>query len=271
MTTPAGLISVDAVTQVFPLDDGGRYVALQGINLDIAAGEFVSLIGHSGCGKSTLLNLLAGLDQASEGGILINGRQVTDPGPDRMVVFQNYSLLPWLTVRQNIALAVNTVYPSKSNQERREIVERNIQTVNLSAAANKFPAELSGGMKQRVAIARALAIRPKLLLLDEPFGALDALTRGNLQQQLMQICQESGLTAVMVTHDVDEALLLSDRVVCLSNGPAAGIGHILKVPLPRPRDRLTVMDHPDYYHLRAELIHFLQEQRRLKQLAASSR
>ncbi|MCP9907744.1 ATP-binding cassette domain-containing protein, partial [Cyanobium sp. BA5m-21] len=203
MTTPAGLISVDAVTQVFPLDDGGRYVALQGINLDIAAGEFVSLIGHSGCGKSTLLNLLAGLDQASEGGILINGRQVTDPGPDRMVVFQNYSLLPWLTVRQNIALAVNTVYPSKSTQERREIVDRNIQTVNLSAAANKFPAELSGGMKQRVAIARALAIRPKLLLLDEPFGALDALTRGNLQQQLMQICQESGLTAVMVTHDVD--------------------------------------------------------------------
>ena len=271
MTTPAGLISVDAVTQVFPLDDGGRYVALQGINLDIAAGEFVSLIGHSGCGKSTLLNLLAGLDQASEGGILMNGRQVTDPGTDRMVVFQNYSLLPWLTVRQNIALAVNTVYPSKTNQERREIVERNIQTVNLSAAANKFPAELSGGMKQRVAIARALAIRPKLLLLDEPFGALDALTRGNLQQQLMQICQESGLTAVMVTHDVDEALLLSDRVVCLSNGPAAGIGHILRVPLPRPRDRLTVMDHPDYYHLRAELIHFLQEQRRLKQLAASSR
>ena len=271
MTTPAGLISVDAVTQVFPLDDCGRYVALQGINLDIAAGEFVSLIGHSGCGKSTLLNLLAGLDQASEGGILMNGRQVTDPGPDRMVVFQNYSLLPWLTVRQNIALAVNTVYPSKTNQERREIVERNIQTVNLSAAANKFPAELSGGMKQRVAIARALAIRPKLLLLDEPFGALDALTRGNLQQQLMQICQESGLTAVMVTHDVDEALLLSDRVVCLSNGPAAGIGHILRVPLPRPRDRLTVMDHPDYYHLRAELIHFLQEQRRLKQLAASSR
>lgn len=271
MTTPAGLISVDAVTQVFPLDDGGCYVALRGINLDIAAGEFVSLIGHSGCGKSTLLNLLAGLDQASEGGILMNGRQVTDPGPDRMVVFQNYSLLPWLTVRQNIALAVNTVYPSKSKQERREIVERNIKTVNLSSAANKFPAELSGGMKQRVAIARALAIRPKLLLLDEPFGALDALTRGNLQQQLMQICQESGLTAVMVTHDVDEALLLSDRVVCLSNGPAAGIGHILNVPLPRPRDRLTVMDHPDYYQLRAELIHFLQEQRRLKQLATTSR
>ena len=271
MTTPAGLISVDAVTQVFPLDDGGRYVALQAINLDIAAGEFVSLIGHSGCGKSTLLNLLAGLDQASEGGILINGRQVTDPGPDRMVVFQNYSLLPWLTVRQNIALAVNTVYPSQSNQERREIVERNIHTVNLSAAANKFPAELSGGMKQRVAIARALAVSPAVLVLDEPFGALDAITKEELQEELLAIWREQKPTVLMITHDIDEALFLADRVVMMSNGPAAGIGHILKVPLPRPRDRLTVMDHPDYYHLRAELIHFLQEQRRLKQLAASSR
>ena len=265
MTTPTGLITVDAVTQVFPLEGGGRYVALERIDLDIAEGEFVSLIGHSGCGKSTLLNLLAGLSQASEGGILLNGRQITDPGPDRMVVFQNYSLLPWLTVRQNIALAVDTVYPQLSIAERRDTVERNIQLVNLSAAAQKFPSELSGGMKQRVAIARALAIRPRLLLLDEPFGALDALTRGNLQQQLMQICQESGLTAVMVTHDVDEALLLSDRVVCLSNGPAARIGRIVEVPIARPRDRLTVMDHPNYYTLRAELIHFLQEQRRLKQ------
>jgi nitrate/nitrite transport system ATP-binding protein len=271
MTTPTGLITVDAVTQVFPLEDGGRYVALDRIDLDIAEGEFVSLIGHSGCGKSTLLNLLAGLSQASEGGILLNGRQITDPGPDRMVVFQNYSLLPWLTVRQNIALAVNTVYSQLSLSERRDTVERNIQLVNLSAATHKFPAELSGGMKQRVAIARALAIRPKLLLLDEPFGALDALTRGNLQQQLMQICQESGLTTVMVTHDVDEALLLSDRVVCLSNGPAARIGRIVDVPLPRPRDRLEVMNHPDYYHLRAELIHFLQEQRRLKQQVAAHR
>ncbi len=271
MATPTGLITVDAVTQAFPLDDGGRYVALDRIDLDIAEGEFVSLIGHSGCGKSTLLNLLAGLSQASEGGILVNGRQVTDPGPDRMVVFQNYSLLPWLTVRDNIALAVDTVYPQLSPAERRNTVERNIQLVNLSAATHKFPAELSGGMKQRVAIARALAIRPKLLLLDEPFGALDALTRGNLQQQLMQICQESGLTAVMVTHDVDEALLLSDRVVCLSNGPAARIGRIVAVPIPRPRDRLTVMDHSEYYALRAELIHFLQEQRRLKQHTTAHR
>ena len=271
MATPNGLITVDSVTQAFPLDGGGQYVALRSINLDIAPGEFVTLIGHSGCGKSTLLNLLAGLSQASEGGILMHGRQVTEPGPERMVVFQNYSLLPWLTVRQNIALAVNTVYPQMAPRERHEIVERNIQLVSLTAAAHRLPAELSGGMKQRVAIARALSIRPKLLLLDEPFGALDALTRGNLQQQLMQICQESSLTAVMVTHDVDEALLLSDRVVCLTNGPAARIGQILSVPLPRPRERLSVMNHPDYYQLRSQLIHFLQEQRRLKQLAATSR
>ena len=258
-------LTVDDVTQVFPLDGGGHYVALKDIDLEIAQGEFISLIGHSGCGKSTLLNLLAGLTQASSGGILMNGRQITDPGPDRMVVFQNYSLLPWKTVRQNIALAVDTVMRSASVAERRERIEANIAMVGLAHAADKYPSELSGGMKQRVAIARALSIEPKLLLLDEPFGALDALTRGNLQQQLMQICQKAGVTTVMVTHDVDEALLLSDRVVCLTNGPEAGIGQILKVNLPRPRERLEVMEHPDYYGLRSELIGFLQQQRRLKQ------
>jgi nitrate/nitrite transport system ATP-binding protein len=258
-------LTVDDVTQVFPLSGGGRYVALKDIDLDVSEGEFIALIGHSGCGKSTLLNLLAGLAQASSGGILMNGRQVSDPGPDRMVVFQNYSLLPWQTVRQNIALAVDNVMRDASAAERRERVERNIARVGLAHAADKLPAELSGGMKQRVAIGRALAIEPKLLLLDEPFGALDALTRGNLQQQLMQICQEAGVTTVMVTHDVDEALLLSDRVVCMTNGPEAGIGQILKVNLPRPRQRLEVMNHPDYYHLRSELIGFLQQQRRLKQ------
>ncbi len=261
---PSHFLTVDDVTQVFPLDDGGRYVALRDIDLDIAEGEFVSLIGHSGCGKSTLLNLMAGLIQASSGGILINGRQVTEPGPDRMVVFQNYSLLPWKTVRQNIALAVDTVLKGSPPAERRALVEAKMQLVGLSQAADKYPAELSGGMKQRVAIARALAIRPRLLLLDEPFGALDALTRGNLQQQLMLICQEAGLTTVMVTHDVDEALLLSDRVVMMTNGPEAGIGQILRVPFPRPRERLAVMDHPDYYRLRSELIGFLHQQRRLR-------
>ena len=261
----AAFLTVDDVTQVFPLKDGGRYIALKDIDLEIAEGEFVSLIGHSGCGKSTLLNLLAGLTQASSGGILMDGRQVTEPGPDRMVVFQNYSLLPWQNVRQNIALAVNRVMGHRSAAERQATVDQAITMVGLGAAAHKLPGELSGGMKQRVAIARALAIRPRLLLLDEPFGALDALTRGNLQDQLMGICQEAGVTTVMVTHDVDEALLLSDRVVMLTNGPEAEIGQILEVPLPRPRRRLEVMEHPQYYQLRAELISFLQQQRRLRQ------
>ncbi|MFM7640497.1 MAG: nitrate ABC transporter ATP-binding protein [Cyanobium sp.] len=264
----AAFLTVDDVTQVFPLANGGRYVALKDIDLEIAEGEFVSLIGHSGCGKSTLLNLLAGLTQASSGGILMDGRQVTEPGPDRMVVFQNYSLLPWQSVRQNIALAVNRVMGHESAAQRQAIVEQAIAMVGLAPAADKLPGELSGGMKQRVAIARALAIRPRLLLLDEPFGALDALTRGNLQEQLMGICQESGVTTVMVTHDVDEALLLSDRVVMLTNGPEAEIGQILEVPIPRPRQRLEVMDHPQYYQLRTELIGFLQQQRRLRQRRA---
>ncbi|MFM9109048.1 MAG: nitrate ABC transporter ATP-binding protein, partial [Prochlorococcaceae cyanobacterium] len=260
-----GFLTIDDVSQVFPLAGGGRYVALKDIDLTITEGEFVSLIGHSGCGKSTLLNLLAGLTQASSGGILMDGRQVTEPGPDRMVVFQNYSLLPWQSVRQNVALAVNRVMARSSAAERREIVNRHLRLVGLEAAADKLPAELSGGMKQRVAIARALAIRPRLLLLDEPFGALDALTRGNLQQQLMQICQEAGVTTVLVTHDVDEALLLSDRVVMMTNGPAAGIGQILAVPFERPRERLAVMELPHYYRLRGELIGVLQQQRRLRQ------
>jgi nitrate/nitrite transport system ATP-binding protein len=259
------LLTIDNVSQSFSLPNGDQYVAIKDIDLEIKEGEFVSLIGHSGCGKSTLLNLMAGLAQASQGGVLMNGRQITDPGPDRMVVFQNYSLLPWQSVRQNISLAVDAVMAGASREERSAVVEANIRLVGLSQAAEKRPAELSGGMKQRVAIARALSIRPKLLLLDEPFGALDALTRGNLQQQLMQICQEAGVTTVMVTHDVDEALLLSDRVVMLTNGPEAGIGQILKVPLARPRQRLAVMEHPDYYALRAELIGFLQQQRRLRQ------
>jgi nitrate/nitrite transport system ATP-binding protein len=266
----AALITVDNITKAFPLRNGGRYVALKNIDLDIAEGEFVSLIGHSGCGKSTLLNLLAGLDLASQGGILMHGRQITAPGPERMVVFQNYSLLPWMNVRQNVALAVNNVMAERPLEERQELVETSLRLVRLSAAADKRPAELSGGMKQRVAIARALAIRPELLLLDEPFGALDALTRGNLQQQLMQICQEAGVTTVMVTHDVDEALLLSDRVVMLTNGPDAQIGQILTVPLPRPRERLAVMEHPDYYPLRGELMGFLEQQRRLRHRSSSS-
>mgnify|MGYP003333781090 CR=1 FL=1 len=261
-------LTVDDVTRVFPLADGGRYVALKDIDLEIQEGEFISLIGHSGCGKSTLLNLLAGLDQASTGGILIEGRQVTDPGPDRMVVFQNYSLLPWMTARQNVAMAVNRVMAGSSATEKRERIDRHLSLVGLSQAADRLPAELSGGMKQRVAIARALAIRPRLLLLDEPFGALDALTRGNLQEKLMQICNEHALTAVMVTHDVDEAVLLSDRIVMLTNGPGSKIGGILEVDIPRPRQRLEVVHHPSYYSLRSEIIYFLNRQKRVKQWQA---
>jgi nitrate/nitrite transport system ATP-binding protein len=257
-------LEVDHVDKVFPLANGGRYIALKNINLEIKQGEFVCLLGHSGCGKSTLLNIVAGLDKPTQGGIILENKQVKDPGPDRMVVFQNYSLLPWKTVRQNIALAVNQVYGHKSAGDRRMIVEEHINMVNLRQAADKRPSELSGGMKQRVAIARALAIRPKLLLLDEPFGALDALTRGSLQEQLMKICQEHQLTCLMVTHDADEALLLSDRIVMLTNGPESHVGQILDVPLPRPRNRLDVVNHPSYYGLRGDIVYFLNQQKKAK-------
>jgi nitrate/nitrite transport system ATP-binding protein len=262
-------VQIDHVDKVFPLANGGKYIALKNIKLDIEEGEFVTLIGHSGCGKSTLLNTIAGLDRATAGGIILEGREITEPGPDRMVVFQNYSLLPWLSVEENIALAVDEVYRQKPSGERKSIVEHHIDLVGLRHASKKRPGQLSGGMKQRVAIARALAIRPKLLLLDEPFGALDALTRGGLQEQLMHICEESRVTSVMVTHDVDEALLLSDRVVMLTNGPESHIGQILQVDLPRPRNRMEVVKHPDYYHMRSEIINFLNQQKRVKQRQAA--
>ncbi|KAF3887547.1 MULTISPECIES: nitrate ABC transporter ATP-binding protein [Nostocales] len=257
-------VEIDHVERVFDLPNGNQYIALKNIELKIQQGEFISLIGHSGCGKSTLLNIIAGLDRASIGGVILEGKEVREPGPDRMVVFQNYSLLPWLTVRENIALAVDEVYQDKPKGDRKAIVEHHIDMVGLRHAAHKRPSELSGGMKQRVSIARALAIRPKLLLLDEPFGALDALTRGSLQEQLMKICNEHNLTCVMVTHDVDEALLLSDRIVMLTNGPEAHIGQILEVPIPRPRQRLEVVNHPTYYNLRNEIIYFLNQQKLAK-------
>jgi nitrate/nitrite transport system ATP-binding protein len=261
-------VEVDHVDRVFNLPNGGQYIALKNIELKIKKGEFITLIGHSGCGKSTLLNIIAGLDNATQGGITLEGREVREPGPDRMVVFQNYSLLPWLTVRENIALAVNEIYSGNSKEDRELVIEHHIKLVGLGQAAHKRPSEISGGMKQRVAIARALAIRPKLLLLDEPFGALDALTRGGLQDQLMKICEESKVTSVMVTHDVDEALLLSDRIVMLTNGPEAQIGQILEVKIPRPRKRMEVVNHPSYYALRNEMVYFLNQQKRVKQRRA---
>ena len=261
-------VAVDQIEKVFELTGGGKYIALKGIDLQIKKGEFVSLIGHSGCGKSTLLNMIAGLDLPTEGLVTLEGQKITKPGPDRMVVFQNYSLLPWRTVRENIALAVDSVMKGLPAGERNAIIEKHINMVGLRPHADKQPGMLSGGQKQRVAIARALAIRPKLLLLDEPFGALDALTRGNLQEQLMQICEENEVTAVMVTHDVDEAVLLSDRIVMLTNGPESKIGDILEVDIPRPRKRMEVVEHPSYYSLRSEMIYFLNQQKRIKKIRA---
>ena len=245
----------------------GTFEALRGINLNIREGEFISVIGHSGCGKSTVLNLIAGLLEPTNGLLFCAGREIAGPGPDRAVVFQNHSLLPWLTCTENVYLAVERVFGG--NERKAQLLARTkaaLELVGLSHAADKRPNEISGGMKQRVGIARALAMEPKVLLLDEPFGALDALTRAHLQDELMRIMANSGCTAVMVTHDVDEAVLLSDRIVMMTNGPAAAIGEILPVDLPRPRARLELAENADYNRLRSEVLKFLYE-RHAKQAA----
>jgi bicarbonate transport system ATP-binding protein len=266
--TTTELVKIKDAGKTFPLGGGKEYVALRGIDLTIQRGEFIALIGHSGCGKSTLLNMIAGLDLATEGVVELEGLMITKPGPDRIVVFQNYSLLPWLSVRDNVGLAVDEVLTEKSPQERKEIVEHYINVVGLSKEIEKLPSEMSGGMRQRVAIARALAVQPKLLLLDEPFGVLDALTRGNLQEQLVKICEDNQISALMVTHEVDEAVLMSDRIVMLTNGPASKVGGILTVDIPRPRKRLEAVKHPSYYQLRSEIIYFLNQQKQVKKMRA---
>jgi nitrate/nitrite transport system ATP-binding protein len=238
----------------------GSFEALRNIDLSIEQGEFVSIIGHSGCGKSTVLNLIAGLLEPTSGLLFCAGREIAGPGPERAVVFQNHSLLPWLTCAENVYLAVERVFSKTENKQ--QMLDRTaaaLELVGLSHAAEKRPGEISGGMKQRVGIARALAMEPKVLLLDEPFGALDALTRANLQDELMGIMAKSGCTTVMVTHDVDEAVLLSDRIVMMTNGPAATIGEILSVDLERPRKRLDLAEDPHYNHLRGEVLRFLYE------------
>ncbi len=236
---------------------------LSNINLEIHSGEFVVLVGHSGCGKSTLLSLLAGLEMASSGQVYYQGTPVTRPGPERMVVFQDHCLLPWLNVRENIALAVDRVCIDANPTARAAIIDRIIEVVELSDAATKRPAQLSGGMRQRVGLARALAIRPKVLLLDEPFSALDAANRYQLQDALMQLCAELGITVVMITHDIDEALLLSDRIIKLTPGPASTIHSIIKNTLPKPRNTLEIANHPDYYQMRKDLLQFLKERQRI--------
>ena len=241
---------------------------LSGINLNIAKGEFVSIIGHSGCGKSTLLNLIAGLTPVTTGVVLLEDKEVNAPGPERAVVFQNHSLLPWLTVYENVNLAVSKVFSgTKSKSERHDWVMRNLDLVQMSHAAHQRPAEISGGMKQRVGIARALAMEPKVLLLDEPFGALDALTRAHLQDAVMDIHLRLGNTMIMITHDVDEAVLLSDRIVMMTNGPAAKIGDVLEVPLPRPRRRIELASDRTYLKSRETVLKFLYERHRFVEAA----
>ena len=241
---------------------------LKDINLDIAKGEVISIIGHSGCGKSTLLNLIAGLTQVTSGGVLLEDREVNAPGPERAVVFQNHSLLPWLTVYENVSLAVNKVFGGlKSRAERHAWIMHNLDLVQMTHARDKRPAEISGGMKQRVGIARALAMEPKILLLDEPFGALDALTRAHLQDSVMQIHAGLKNTMIMITHDVDEAVLLSDRIVMMTNGPSATIGEVLTVALPRPRHRLELVADPAYLAAREAVLKFLYERHRFVEAA----
>ena len=243
---------------------------LRDVDLRVEKGEYVSIIGHSGCGKSTLLNIIAGLARASTGGVLLENREVNSPGPDRAVVFQNHSLLPWLTVRENVGLAVDKVFGGKkSRAERNDWIDANLRLVNMLHAANKRPGEISGGMKQRVGIARALAMEPKVLLLDEPFGALDALTRAHLQDQVMEIHTRLGNTIMMITHDVDEAVLLSDRIVMMTNGPSATIGEILTVPLARPRKRLNLVEDAVYVHARAAVLEFLYARHAAPAMAAA--
>ena len=276
-------IQIENVQMVFNTKKG-PYVALTDINLDIHEGEFVSLIGHSGCGKSTLLNLVAGLTEPTHGALLLSGREIAGPGPDRGVVFQNHSLLPWLSCCGNVYLAVERVFGDRETKPAlKDRARRALDLVGLTHAADKYPHEISGGMKQRVGIARALAIEPKALLLDEPFGALDALTRANLQDELVRIVAQTKSTVLMVTHDVDEAVLLSDRIVMMTNGggfggmnppassgaapritPPSGatIGEILTIDLPRPRKRLDLVEDPHYVHLRGEVLKFLYERER---------
>lgn len=262
-------VELSNLTKTYPALKG-QAVIVKDFNLRIRKGEFVSLIGHSGCGKSTVLSMLAGLTNASGGGIILAGKELSGPGPDRGIVFQSPCLLPWLTAYENVKLAVDQVFFTASKLERHEIVEYYLTVVGLGEQMQLRPAQLSQGMRQRVGIARAFALKPKMLLLDEPFGMLDSLTRYELQQVLIQLWRKNKITALMVTHDVDEALFLSDRIVCMTDGPAAQVGEIMDVSFPRPRERKAVMEHQDYYRLREQLIDFLEVRAHRKTLASDA-
>ena len=255
------------LTKVYP-GASGPAVIVKDFDLSIPRGEFVTLIGHSGCGKSTVLSMVAGLNSLTSGAIILAGKELAGPGPDRGVVFQAPCLLPWLSALENVMLGVNQVFFTAPKYERRQITEYYLSVVGLADSMDKRPAELSAGMRQRVGIARAFALSPKLLLLDEPFGMLDSLTRYELQQVLIELWRKDRKTAFMVTHDVDEALFLSDRIVMMTNGPEAEVGEILEVPFPRPRHRKDVVEHPDYYRLREHLITFLETRAHRKNSAS---
>ncbi len=257
-TTP--FLEIENLVKIYPGNNNGeKFVVLDGVNLTVGEDEYISVIGHSGCGKSTLLKIVAGLEKATSGSVRLDGKEIRKPGAERMMVFQHYSLLPWLTVKENIRLAVDEVLKDATRAEKISIVNEHLAMVNLTAAADKYPDEISGGMKQRVGIARALAIRPKMLLMDEPFGALDALTRRKLQRQVLEIWEKHRQAVMMVTHDVDEAIYMSDRIVLMTNGPAAKIGEILEVPFPHPRDRTQMRDSKEYYELRNYALNFLEQ------------
>jgi bicarbonate transport system ATP-binding protein len=249
-------LQINDVSKVYPTKNG-PFTVLDGVNLHVNEGDFLCVIGHSGCGKSTLLNMVSGFNHPTSGQVLLEGQPITKPGPDRMVVFQNYALLPWRTAFENIYLAVNAVWPNKSEAEKNAIVRDNLTMVGLADAMEKKPLQMSGGMRQRVSIARALAIRPKVLILDEPFGALDAITKEELQEELLKIWEDNRCTILMITHDIDEALFLADKLVMMTNGPHAKIGEVMDIPFPRPRDRGRIMDDPLYYKLRNHALDFL--------------
>jgi nitrate/nitrite transport system ATP-binding protein len=255
-TKADNFLVIEGVSKIYPTPEG-PYTVLDGIDLKVREGEFVCLIGHSGCGKSTLLNMVSGFNTPSDGVVMLQDQPITEPGPDRMMVFQNYCLLPWLSVFENVYLAVDSVFPKKPQAEKRAIVREHLAMVGLTEAADKKPHQISGGMKQRVAIARALSIRPQVLILDEPFGALDAITKEELQEELLQIWTDHQVTVLMITHDIDEALFLADRVVMMTNGPAAQIGEVLDIPFSRPRNRRRIMEDPEYYNLRNYALDFL--------------
>jgi len=249
-------LELDSLSKVYPTANG-PFTVMEDINLTVQEGEFVCLIGHSGCGKTTLLNMVSGFAQPTTGEVRLQGQRITRPGPDRMVVFQNYALLPWKTAFENVYLAVDAVQPDQPRRKKLEIVREHLAMVGLEEAMHKKPGQLSGGMKQRVAIARALSIRPQVLILDEPFGALDAITKEELQEELLKIWTEHQITVMMITHDIDEALFLADRIVMMTNGPHARIGEVMTVPFARPRDRARIMEDPYYYTLRNQALDFL--------------